>query len=52
MTSMAKGFSWSDENVLESVVMAAQLCDYIQSYWTVQINKVNFMVYELYVHKK
>lgn len=52
---MAKWYMVSfggDENVLNwIVVMVAQLCDYTKKLWIVLFERVNFMVYELYISK-
>ena len=48
---MGFGGRVADENVLKLiVVMVAQLCEYIKSYWIVYFQWVNCMVYELYLN--
>ena len=42
---------WRDENVLELVVMVAQLRKYTKNCSTVYYEKMNFMVHELYLNK-
>lgn len=44
-------FLWSDENILDSViVMVVQPCEYTKNYWIVHFKMVNFMVCKLYLN--
>jgi hypothetical protein len=36
--------SGDDENVLESVVMAVELCKYLKNHWLVHFKRVKFIV--------
>ena len=42
---------WGNENVLEVTVVIIQLCGYTKNKWILQFTWMNFVVYELYLHK-
>lgn len=46
------GGGGSDENVLELVMMAVQLCEHTNNHWILYFKGVNFMIHELYLDPK
>lgn len=41
---------WGDENVLELVLMIAELYKHTKPHWIVYLKRVNFMVSEIYLN--